>query len=161
MKKVGIVLFTFLVFFSCKKDSTFPEEYNYLIGKWELDNYIDITYYLDNHPFSPVRDTFPAESLGYNISFQFTKDGFSQYIENTLVEQSERIESIRINKSVDSSSVIKIGYSIIYKRKYNLFHLKYSYGLYLLFNFNDDCLSTSYNIGEYGNQVRDLNFKRK
>lgn len=159
MKKIGIVFFTFLVFFSCKKNSTFPEEYNYLIGTWELDKYIDITTYYDNI-ITYGRDTFPAESLGYNISFQFTKDGFSRYIENTLVEKSERIESIQINTSPDSSSVKKIGFYIIYKRKCDLYHLKTSWTLNLGFNLNEYRLYEMYGIDEYYYQVRVLIFKR-
>ncbi|PLW93052.1 MAG: hypothetical protein C0592_07625 [Marinilabiliales bacterium] len=153
MRKLFILMGLIIFLFSCKKENNLPVEYSILVGNWELDSYM-----VRNNPsfgYSTV-DSFPVDSLGYNIRFDFTQSGFTKYVENTKAIESTLIESVVVNTVYDSSGISIIGYYFIYRTQEPFV----TYALSVGYDYKEDILSHSCSNSEYNSPVYTFKFKK-
>lgn len=94
MKITSILLLPLFFFFSCSKENVLPDDYQYLIGNWVLDNYVVSSY--SYYPYS-CSDTLPSDSLGHNLSIKIDDNSIAFYSEKTIVQIVNNYISVEVN----------------------------------------------------------------
>ncbi len=108
MKKIGLLIIPLLIFLSCSKESLLPDEYQYLVGNWVLDNYV---VELDSQYL--ISDSLPADSLGYELSIKIDDHSIQYFSETTLVQKVDDYIDIQMHTgtySGESSMFFSISY---------------------------------------------------
>lgn len=101
MRKL-LLLFPLLTIMSCEKIEILPEEYDLIIGEWELEDYsvTSVSYGV----------TLPADSLGYTLSITIAQNSIICYMENTTVREVKNYYSIDFNSGIYGGETVYVYY---------------------------------------------------
>ena len=97
MEKTVFILSPLLFFLSCSKESDLPDEYQYLIGNWTLQNCIVSTDSYDPHFPYTTYDTLSPELIGYNLSIDIDDNSIVFYSENTIIQIVDNYTIVEVN----------------------------------------------------------------
>jgi hypothetical protein len=95
MKKASFIII-FLICVSCQKDTVFPNEYELIVGKWELLSF------KETDSGGSSYGVLPANALHHQINVHVDKNKILIFSENTLVKKICFINEIEVSTSVYS-----------------------------------------------------------
>ena len=101
MRKL-LLLLPLLTIMSCEEIETLPEEYDLIIGEWELQDYsvTSVSYGI----------TLPVDSLGYTLFITIAQNSILCYMENTIVREVKNYYSIDFNSGTYGGEMVYVYY---------------------------------------------------
>jgi len=141
MKKMIFILSPLILFLSCSKENNLPDEYQYLIGNWTLNNCIVSTDSYDPHYSYTTYDTLLPDSFGYDQAIKIDENSILIYTENTLTQKISNYIDVQVDTICYLNGDTLVNYYFIYMNE-----LGFKRSTTFSFDFKNDVIRMGYHL---------------